>query len=181
MALSATLYHLQISLSDVDRNVYEELDLRVAQHPSETLPYLLTRTLAYALSFEEGIEMGPGLCESEEPAVRVKDAHGSLRVWIDVGTPSADRMHRASKAAERVVIFTHHDPKLVQKEAGKRAIHRVEHIVLRALDSKFLSQLAALTTRNCHFALTHNDGQLYVKLGERTLETTLETLPLVPS
>ena len=50
MALSATVYHLQIELSDVDRGVYEALDLRVARHPSESMPYLLTRVIAYACS-----------------------------------------------------------------------------------------------------------------------------------
>ena len=55
MALTATIYHLAIALSDVDRGVYESLDLRVAQHPSETMRYLLTRTLAYCFSYEEGI------------------------------------------------------------------------------------------------------------------------------
>ena len=46
MALSATVYHIQIELSDVDRGVYEALDLRVARHPSESMPYLLTRVIA---------------------------------------------------------------------------------------------------------------------------------------
>ena len=46
MALGATVHRFQIDLSDVDRGVYEALDLRVARHPSESVPYLLTRTLA---------------------------------------------------------------------------------------------------------------------------------------
>ena len=50
MALSATVYHFQIELSDVDRDVYESLDLRVARHPSESTPYLLTRVIAARLS-----------------------------------------------------------------------------------------------------------------------------------
>jgi len=49
VALQATIYRLQIELSDVDRGVYESLDLRLARHPSESMPYLLTRALAYAL------------------------------------------------------------------------------------------------------------------------------------
>jgi uncharacterized protein YaeQ len=52
MALSATVYHLQVDLSDVDRGVYEALDLRVARHPSETMRYLLTRVIAYCLCYE---------------------------------------------------------------------------------------------------------------------------------
>ena len=46
MALTATMHHIEVALSDVDRGVYEALDLRVAQHPSESMRYLLTRTLA---------------------------------------------------------------------------------------------------------------------------------------
>ena len=49
MAQGSTTYHLRISLSDVDRNVYEALDLRLARHPSETMRYLLTRTIAAAM------------------------------------------------------------------------------------------------------------------------------------
>jgi hypothetical protein len=37
------MYHRQIELSDVDRGVYESLDLRVARHPSESARYLLMR------------------------------------------------------------------------------------------------------------------------------------------
>src|SRR3954452_17255865 len=102
MALSATVYHLQIELSDVDRGVYEALDLRVARHPSETMRYLLTRTIAYCLIYEEGIAFSKGLSTTDEPAVWVKDPGGLVLVWIDIGTPSAERLHKASKAAERL-------------------------------------------------------------------------------
>src|SRR2546429_678075 len=43
VALTSTVYHLEIDLSDVDRGVYEKLDLRLARHPSESTHYLLTR------------------------------------------------------------------------------------------------------------------------------------------
>ena len=113
MALSATVYHFQIELSDVDRGVYESLDLRVARHPSESTPYLLTRVIAYALLFEEGIAFSKGLSTTEEPALWVKDLQGNLRVWVELGTPSADRLHKVSKASPRVVVFTQHDPRLL--------------------------------------------------------------------
>ena len=46
MALTATIYNFDIDLSDSDRNVYETLSLRVAQHPSESDEYLIARVLA---------------------------------------------------------------------------------------------------------------------------------------
>src|SRR5215470_10659036 len=149
MALQATVYHLQIELSDVDRGVYEALDLRLGRHPSESMPYLLTRVLAYALLYEEGIAFSKGgLSSTDEPALSIRDAQGNLRAWVEVGTPSADRLHKASKASPRVVVFTQHDPRLLQKEAASRAIHKVEQIELYALDAAFLDRLAALTDRN---------------------------------
>jgi len=95
MALTATIYHFQITLSDVDRGVYEALDLRVARHPSETMRYLVTRTLAYCLSYEDGIGFSKGgLSSAEEAPLSVRDATGVLRAWIDVEPEFLDALDR---------------------------------------------------------------------------------------
>src|ERR1700728_1424015 len=103
MALSATVYVITVRLADADRNVYETLTLRVAHHPSESADYLLTRVLAYCLEYGEGIAFSKGLSDPEEPAIAVRDLTGALQTWIDIGTPAGDRLHKASKAARRVV------------------------------------------------------------------------------
>src|SRR5829696_5173912 len=121
MALSATVHHFQIALSDVDRNVYETLDLRVAQHPSETTRWLLLRTLAYALSYEEGIAFSKGgLSSTDEAPLAVRDRTGILVAWIEIGMPSAERLHKASKAARRVAIFTSADLVQLRREAASK-------------------------------------------------------------
>jgi uncharacterized protein YaeQ len=169
MALSATVYRLQIDLSDVDRNVYQALDLRVARHPSESMRYLLTRVLAYCLCHQEGIAFSKGLSNTEEPAVWVKDLRGTVQLWIEVGSPSPERLHKASKAAPRVAVFTQHDPALLQKAARGSAIHRVEDIALYALPPAFLDGIDAATDRNSRWTLVHTGGQLYLTVGEVTL------------
>jgi uncharacterized protein YaeQ len=179
MALSATVYHFQIELSDVDRGVYESLDLRVARHPSESTPYLLTRVIAYALLFEEGIAFSKGLSTTDEPALWVKDLQGNLRVWVEVGTPSAERLHKASKASPRLVVFTQHDPRLLAREAQTRPIHRAADIEVYALAPDFLEELGALTDRNARWALLRNDGQLYVTVGTETVSCALARRALV--
>ncbi len=170
MALQATVYHVQIELSDVDRGVYESLDLRLARHPSESMPYFLTRTLAYALLYEEGLAFSKGgLSSTDEAPLAVRDLQGNLRAWIEIGTPSADRLHKASKASPRVVVFTQHDPRLLVKEAGTRAIHKAKQIEVYALEPRFLEQLGALTDRNARWTLLRNDGVLYVTVGAQSL------------
>jgi len=180
MAIGATLYRLQIELSDVDRGVYETLDLRLARHPSESMPYLLTRTLAYALLYEEGLSFSKGgLSETEEAPLSVRDLQGNLRTWVEIGTPSADRLHKASKASPRLVVFTQHDPRLLLREAGTREIHKADQIEVYALESKFLEQLGELTDRNARWSLLRSDGVLYVTVGTKTVsgEVTKHTLP----
>src|SRR3984893_12533298 len=109
MALRDTIYVFDIELANSDSNVYESLKVSVARHPSETPEHMLTRVLAYCLEYTEGIALSNGLSEPHEPAIAVRDLTGVLKAWIDVGTPDALRLHRASKAAPRVAVYTHKD------------------------------------------------------------------------
>lgn len=180
VALKATVHHVEIALSDVDRGVYEALDLRVAQHPSETMRYLLTRLLAYSLSYEEGIAFSKGgLSSMDEPPISIRDGDGTLRAWIDIGTPSAERLHKAAKAAERVALYTSAPIVNVRREASARAIHRVEEIEVWRIDPAFLDAVTASVERRARLDLTRSDGHLYVSVDGTTLETKLERTSLV--
>jgi uncharacterized protein YaeQ len=180
MALTATIYHLQVNLSDVDRGVYESLDLRLARHPSETMRFLLTRTLAYCLSYEDGIAFSKGgLSTTDEPAVSVRDPTGVLLAWIGVGAPSAERLHKATKAAARVSLFTHVERSLLRREAATREIHRAEEIEVWRLDPSFLDALEEKVDRNSKLDVVRTGGQLYVTVGGATIEGALERCSLV--
>lgn len=181
MALSATVYHVEIELSDIDRNVYETLDLRIARHPSESMPYFLTRTIAYALLYEEGIAFSKGgLSSADDPALTIRDLQGNLRVQVEIGTPSAERLHKASKASPRLVVFTQNDPRLLIREAGTREIHKADQIEVYALEPKFLNRLGEITDRNAKWTLMRNDGELYVTVGKETVSGTLTRHALAP-
>src|SRR5215211_726371 len=121
MALGATIYNFDVELTDTDRGVYESLALRVARHPSESEEHLVTRLLAYLLEFVDGIAFSRGVSDPDEPAIAIRDLTGVITTWIDIGTPDAARLHKASKAAKRVVVYTHKDPKqFVDRLAGER-------------------------------------------------------------
>lgn len=168
------LYRFDIDVSDVDRGVYEKLELRAAMHPSETMRYLLTRVIAYCLCYEEGIAFSRGLSVADEPAVWIKDLQGNTRAWIEVGAPSPERLHKASKAVPRVVVFTHHDVDVVKKSVRGKNVHRVDEVELYAVDPAFLDALAALTERSNTWTLARSDGELYLTAGEQTLTTRIE-------
>jgi len=169
VALTATIYNLDIDLADSDRGVYETLALRVARHPSESGEYLVARILAYALEFTEGIEFSRGLCEPDVPAIAVRDLTGALHAWIDIGAPDAARLHKASKLAPRVAVYTHKDVAQVLRNLSGERIHRAEAIELYAIDRGLIALLAARLERRTTFSLSINERELYLSIGADTL------------
>jgi len=170
VALTATVYTLDIDLADSDRGVYETLALRVARHPSESDDYLVGRVLAYCLKFTEGIAFSRGgLSDADEPPIAVRDLTGTLQVWIDIGSPDAARLHKACKLAPRVAVYMHRDPGQFLKSLAGERIHRVDALELYALDRALVSALAAKLERRMAFALSINERDLYVSIGTDTL------------
>jgi uncharacterized protein YaeQ len=169
MALGATIYNFDVELADADRQVYESIALRVAQHPSESDEYLAARLLAYLLEFAEGIEFSRGVSDPDEPTIAVRDLTGAMKTWIDVGTPDAARLHKASKTAGRVVVYTHKDPaRFLDQLAGER-IHRAAALDLYAIDRGLVSALVARLERRVAFSLSVTDGELYLSIGADNL------------
>jgi uncharacterized protein YaeQ len=126
VALSSTVFTFEIDLADSNRGVYESLALRVARHPSEADEFLVARVLAYCLEYAPGIEFSRGLSDADEPPVAVRDPTGAMQVWIDVGTPSAERLHRAAKAVPRVAVYVHKDPRQWLDALSSARIYRRE-------------------------------------------------------
>ncbi len=179
MALGDTVYVFEIELANSDRDVYESLKLRVARHPSETAEHMLTRVLAYCLEYTEGVSLSNGLSEPDEPAIRVRDLTGVLRAWIDVGSPEAARLHRASKAAPRVAVYTHKDAAQLVARLGAERIHRVEALEVYAMDFEWLSSLAGSLQRRTAFTLTVSEQHLYLSVGDETFSGSIRRVPVV--
>jgi uncharacterized protein YaeQ len=181
VALPSTIYSFEIELADVDRGVYESLALKVARHPSETEEYLITRVLAYCLELTEGLTFSRGLAEPNEPALSVRDLTGALLAWIEVGVPDAERLHKASKAAPRVAVYTQKESRhLLRQLAGER-IHRSEALELYAIDRRLLAGLTEQLDRRMTFALSIADRHLFVTIEGTTLDGAVERLTVVES
>ena len=178
MALTSTLYTLNIDLADSDRAVYETLDLRVARHPSESEEFLIARVLAYALEYQPGIDFSRGLSDPDEPPIFVRDLTGSMRAWIDIGTPSADRLHRASKSTPRVAVYNHKESHQWLAGLGSARIHRVEQLELLSLDRTLLGALAARLDRRMSFAMSVSGGDIYLSFADSALQGTVTRLHL---
>jgi uncharacterized protein YaeQ len=178
MALTATIYSLEITLADVDRGVYETLSLRVACHPSESPEYLVARILAYCLEYTEGITFGRGISEPDDPPLAVRDLTGALVAWIEIGVPDAARVHKASKAAPRVAIYTHKDPRTLLRALEGERIHRADALELYAFDRELIDGLVGLLDRRMVLALSVSDRHVFVTAGGQTVSGAVERLAL---
>lgn len=178
MALGSTIYRVTMELSDIDRGVYETLDFRLAQHPSERDDRLMARVLAYALLFEDGLKFSKGLSASDEPALWAHDLTGQLIHWVDVGTPSADRIHMASKKAERVSIVCHQGIEALRRETKKRAIHRADEVKVILLEVDLVEHLAGAVGRNSDWTLMRNEQSLIINVQGQDFSGTMQEIPL---
>jgi uncharacterized protein YaeQ len=173
MALTATVYNFATQLADIDRGVYENLDLRIARQPSETAEYMLMRFFAYCLEYTEGIVFTEGVASGDEPAVLVRDLTGRITAWIEVGAPDAERLHRGSKIAARTAVYTHRNMRQVMAELSGRKIHRSAQIPIYAFDPPFVTAVAEALDRRIDVALSITERELYLDLGGKTFTTSV--------
>jgi uncharacterized protein YaeQ len=178
MALTATIYNFDVELADSDRQVYESLSLRVAQHPSESDEYLIARVLAYLLEYREGIEFSRGVSDPDQPTISVRDLTGRITTWIDIGTPDSTRLHKASKAAERVVVYCHKEGTQWLKGLAAAGIHRADQLELYSIDRGFIAEMVARLDRRMAFSLSITDRELYLSIGADNLTGQVERLQL---
>jgi uncharacterized protein YaeQ len=164
---AATLLRFKIELSDIDRATYETLDFRLAMHPSETPAFLLCRVLAFCLNFREGLEFSPGgLSDTDEPAIRALHANGAQELWIEIGNPSAKRVHKGSKSAKAIKIYTYKDSRAFLQELEAATIHRKNELEIYAFDPRFLDRLAAHIERDNRWTIVHVEGALTISIGD---------------
>ncbi|HEY0193251.1 MAG TPA: YaeQ family protein [Kofleriaceae bacterium] len=179
MALSSTIRKFEINLADTDREVYESLDWRVAQHPSESERYLIARVLARALEHAEGVEFSKlGVGDDEEPAIIQRDLRGDLQAWIEIGSPSADRLHKASKLAPRVAVYAWKNTDQLAAAIAERGVHRAQDLILRALPAELLDAVAATLDRLNRWDLSITGGVIYLAIGDKQFEGAVSPISL---
>jgi uncharacterized protein YaeQ len=90
--------------------------------------------------------------------------------------PDAARLHKAAKAAPRVVVYTHKDPgRLIRLLEGER-IHRSAALELYAIDRALMAAWAGLLTRRMALSMMVTDGHVYLTVGDTTLSGAIEAI-----
>ena len=109
MATKATIYKALLNIANMDTNYYNEHNLTLALHPSETEERLMVRVIAFILNANEDLAFCKGIDENDEPDLWEKSFDGEIQLWIDLGQPDEKRIKKACTRSKRVIIYTYQE------------------------------------------------------------------------
>lgn len=180
MALRATVFKAQLSVSDMDRGRHAVHALTIARHPSETDERMMIRVLMFALRSSDTLAFGRGLSDVDEPDLIDRDLTGAIDVWIEVGLPDERTILKACGRAGRVVVMAYgHSVDLWWKgiAAGLARARNLDVIRVPGDESR---ALAALAERSMDLQATIQDGIVWFSDPKTTVEVHPELLNSVP-
>lgn len=161
MALKPTIFKFRISLSDINSNYYDTLNLTLAQHPSETLERMMVRVLAYCLNAQENLTFTKGLSEIDEPDIWLRTLDDQIALWIDVGEPSFDRIKKSSRLAKKVKVYSFNSKSDVWWEQSKNKIKQLNVSVFK-FEWSDIQILSSYVQRTMDFSVSITGDSAYV-------------------
>lgn len=178
MSLKATVYKLELQISDMDRHYYQTHKITLAQHPSETEQRMMVRALAFALHADEALSFGRGMTSEDEPDLWRRDLTGEIELWIDVGQPDETRIRRACGRARKVVIYTYsgHGAQIWWDKNGA-SLARNKNLEVINLPGPACQNLAAMAGRTMNLQCLIQEGQ--IQLMDATTTVSIEPVMLL--
>ena len=163
MALKATIYKVELQVSDMDRHYYQSHLLTLALHPSENIERMMIRILVFALHAHEDLAFTRGLSSDDEPDIWQKLPTGDIETWIDLGQPDEKRVRKACGRARQVFIYTYAQRSAGvwwQQMAGKLA--RFDNLHVIALADDTVVSLTQLVKRTMRLQCSIQDGEVWL-------------------
>ncbi|MDH5370099.1 MAG: YaeQ family protein [Gammaproteobacteria bacterium] len=175
MAIKPTIYKMRISLSDLNRNYYDTLNLTLAQHPSETIERMMVRVLAYCINAEENLAFSKGLSEVDEPDIWKHSLDDQILLWIDVGEPAVDRIKKAGHIAKAVKVYSFNSKSDVWWSQVQNKMKMLPASVFK-FEWDEIQALAALVERTMDMSISITGDSAYVATERGECEVGWEVL-----
>lgn len=173
MAQKATIYKVELSVSDMDRHYYETHKLTVAKHPSETDERLMVRLLAFALNAHEQLELTKGLSTDDEPDIWQKSLSDELELWVALGLPSEKVVRQSCGKARKVIVYCYGGKTAeVWWEKIKNSTTRFDNLQVINLLEENTRDLAGLASRSMKLQVNIQDGEVMVSADESMVYIT---------
>ena len=173
MAQKATIYKVELSVSDMDRHYYETHKLTVAKHPSETDERLMVRLIAFALNAREQLEFSRGLSTDDEPDLWEKSLSGEIELWVTLGLPSEKIVRQSCGKAKEVIIYSYGGRTAeVWWDKIKNSTTRFENLKVINLAEAETNELAQQANRSMKLQVNVQEGDLMVSVDDSIVYVT---------
>ena len=173
MAQKATIYKVELSVSDMDRHYYETHNLTVAKHPSETDERLMVRLLAFALNGHERLELTKGLSTDDEPDIWQKSLSGELELWIALGLPSEKVVRQSCSKANEVIVYSYGGRTAeMWWEKIKNSITRFDNLQVINISETDTKELGKLASRSMRLQVNIQDGDVMISVDGSIIYVT---------
>lgn len=173
MALKATIFKADISITDMDRNYYNDHNLTIARHPSENDARMMLRVIAYIVNAHERLQFTKGLSDDEEPDLWQKSFSDEIELWIELGQPSEQRIKKGCNQSQQMMIYSYADNSFDawwKKEKSK--LHIRKNLSVFTLPDTLATTLANSVQRSMQIQVTVQDGQMWLTIeGADTAES----------
>lgn len=171
MALKATVFRVELQVTDLDRHYYATHTLTLARHPSETDERMMVRLLAFALHADETLRFTRGLSSEDEPALWRKSLSDDITLWIELGQPDEKRLRRACGRADTVYVYSYggHSAALWWDRVST-PLQRLRNLHVVQIDPVQSRALTQLVQRTMQLQCTLQDGQIWLGDATRLLE-----------
>ena len=177
MALSSTIFKVQLDLSDLNRNHYNSYKLTLARHPSENDQRMMLRLLAFALYADEQLAFTRGISTTDEPDLWLKNYSGEIELWIELGQPDEKRIRQAHSIAKSVVVFSYGDrSQEVWRHQLDASIKRFPSLKIFHISDHDIKQLASLADKNMQLHCSIQDDDLFIGNDTQNLQLKINSI-----
>ena len=106
--------------------------------------------------------------------MQIKGTQENIDLWLEIGNPSAKKLHKASKIAKVVGVYTYKSVQVLIDDIQKNNVHRAKDIQIFFIDPKFLMILENLVQKNNRWSVLHQDGHVDVAMDSGSANTQIK-------
>jgi uncharacterized protein YaeQ len=167
MAQSASIFKVEIQVSDMNRHYYGAHNLTIARHPSETDTRMMLRILAFGLNAGERLSFTRGISTDDEPDLWEKDYTGEIELWIDLGTPEDKRIRKACGLARKVIVYAYNERSAnLWWDKYQNQLQRHANLAVCLFDDRTRDAIGDLVSKSMQLQVTIQDNDVF--LGDTT-------------
>ncbi len=170
MAQGASIFKVEIQVSDMNRHYYAAHNLTIARHPSETDTRMMLRILAFGLNAREHLGFTRGISTDDEPDLWEKNYTGEIELWIDLGTPDEKRIRKACGLAREVIVYAYNQRSAtLWWENCRDSLQRHDNLTVCLFDDRTRDAIRDLVSKNMQLQITIQDNDVFLGDTNKTV------------